>query len=250
MDYFLTIAASDNSGGAGVQQDIKVAHDLGYWALSAITGITAQNFNNVIDLEAVNPRLLQSQIEQCCSSFNVQTIKIGAICSPENIKVIADCLKKYHCENVVLDPVLTSTSGKAFLDKPSLHILKETLFPLTKLITPNKHEFEILTNRKINTIDEGIEIAKDYCKEWNTSILIKGGHFSDIKIKEALITKDNVFNYEKERITFSYLHGTGCTLSTALSCFLGKNISFEDAYTLASEYLVKLYHSLQIKLAI
>jgi hydroxymethylpyrimidine/phosphomethylpyrimidine kinase len=249
MKFFLTIAASDNSGGAGVQQDIKVAHDLGYWALSAITGITVQNFKEVFDIEAINPCLFQSQIEQCCSSFPVQTIKIGAICSIKNLMVIVDCLKKYPLKHVVLDPVLFSTGGGIFLDESSLHVLKETLFPLTELITPNKSEFEILTNRKINTIDEGIEIAKDNCKEWNTSILLKGGHFNDIKIKEALITKAHVYRFERERKTFMYEHGTGCTLSSALACFLGNNISFQDAYTRSSEYLVRHYQSLQTKLS-
>lgn len=248
MKYFLTIAASDNSGGAGVQQDIKVAHDLGYWALSAITGITVQNFKEVFKIEAINSCLLQSQIEQCCSSFPVQAIKIGAICSIKNIMVIVDCLKKYPLKHVVLDPVLFSTSGKAFLDESSLYALKETLFPLTELITPNKPEFEILTNRKINTIEEGIEIAKAKCSEWDTSILLKGGHFNDTKIKEAIITKTHVYRFERERKTFMYEHGTGCTLSSSLACFLGKNISLSDSYSLASEYLVKHYDLLQILL--
>ena len=249
MKFFLTIAASDNSGGAGVQQDIKVAHDLGYWALSAITGITVQNFKEVFKIEAINSCLLQSQIEQCCSSFPVQAIKIGAVCSLKNIMVIVNCLKRHHFEHIVLDPVLFSTSGKAFLDEPSLNVLKKTLFPFTELITPNKPEFEILTNRKINTIDEGIEIAKNNCKEWNTSILLKGGHFNDVNIKEALITKTHVYRFERERITFTYEHGTGCTLSSALACFLGNNISFYNSYSRSSEYLIKHYQSLQIKLS-
>jgi len=245
MKFFLTIAASDNSGGAGIQQDIKVAHDLDYWALSAITGITVQNFKKVFEIKSVDPSLLQSQIEECCSSFPVQAIKIGAICSIENIIVIADCLKKYHIKHVVLDPVLFSTSGKAFLDNPSLEVLKNSLFPFIELITPNKPEFEILTNRKFNTIDEGIEIAKDICNDWNTSILLKGGHFSDENIKEALITKNHVYCFERERLEFKYEHGTGCTLSSALACFLSNGLSFQEAYTLSSEYLVRHYNSLQ-----
>ncbi|MFW5851022.1 MAG: bifunctional hydroxymethylpyrimidine kinase/phosphomethylpyrimidine kinase, partial [Bacteroidota bacterium] len=111
MDYFLTIAASDNSGGAGIQQDIKVAHDLDYWALSAVTGITVQNFKNVSEIEAVEPWLLKSQIEQCFRSFEVKTVKIGAVCSRENLKVIGGCLKQFSPKHVVIDPVLFSTGG-------------------------------------------------------------------------------------------------------------------------------------------
>lgn len=249
MNYFLTIAASDNSGGAGIQQDIKVAHDLGYWALSAISGITVQNFKEVFEIEAVKPYLLQSQIEQCLMSFPVQAIKIGAICNIENLKVIAGCLKSYSAIHVVLDTVLFSTSGKTFLDTSALNTLKEILFPLTEIVTPNKLEFEILTNRNINNIDEAIEIAKDKCLEWDTSILLKGGHFNDVMIKEALITKIHVSKFERKRKDFIYQHGTGCTISTALACFIGKNISLSSSYSLATEYLIKHYDSLQIKMS-
>lgn len=249
MDYFLTIAASDNSGGAGIQQDIKVAHELGYWALSAITGITVQNFNKVFDIEAVTSNLLKSQIEQCFLSFPVRTVKIGAICSAENLLVIVDCLKQFPQKHVILDPVLFSTGGVPFLDKSSLNLLQEALFPLTELITPNKPEFELLTNHKINSIDEAIEIATEKCNEWNTSILLKGGHFNEILIKEALITKTDVYRFERKRNTFSYSHGTGCTLSSALACYIGRNRSLYDSYLLSSKYLIDFYDNLKIKIS-
>jgi len=249
MDYFLTIAASDNSGGAGIQQDIKVAHDLGYWVLSAITGITVQDSKNVFDIEAVPPYLLKSQIEQCFLSFPVKTVKIGAICSTENLLVIADCLKQFPQKHVILDPVLFSTGGVPFLDKSSLNVLQEVLFPLTELITPNKPEFELLTNHKITSIDEAILIETKKCKEWDTSILLKGGHFNETLIKEALITKTDVYRFERKRKTFSYSHGTGCTLSSALACFIGKNISLYNSYSLSSKYLIDFYDELQIKIS-
>lgn len=241
MEYYLTIAASDSSGGAGVQQDIKVAHDLGYWTLSAITGITIQDLNNVYTVEPVNPCILKRQIEQCFLSFSVKAIKIGAICSNENLMVIAECLKQFHQRHIVLDPVLFSTSGTSFLDLSSIDLLQKTLFPLTELITPNKPEFELLTNRKISSIDEGIIIAKEKCKEWNTSIFLKGGHFNDTIIREALITEKEVYHFKRKRNAFSYQHGTGCTISTALACFLGKNKSLKSSYYLSTKYLVNLY---------
>lgn len=122
MDYFLTIAASDNSGGAGTRQDIKVAHELGYWVLSAITGITVQNYKKVFDIEAVPSSLLKSQIEQCFLSCPVKTVKIVAICSIENLLVIVDCLKQFPQKHIILDPVLFSTGGVPFLDKSSLYV--------------------------------------------------------------------------------------------------------------------------------
>jgi len=243
MNHILTIAASDNSGGAGIQKDIMVAHDWGYHALSAFTGITAQNFTEVFEVVPVNATLLQRQIEVCCEAFPIKAVKIGAICSTENIKAIASCLSRYSYQHVVLDTVIASTSGKTFLDAASLEILKNELFPLADIITPNKPEFEILTNCRISSLDEGISIAKDYVARWNTSILLKGGHFNDATIQEAIVTKDSVYRFERERLLFSNGHGTGCTLSTALACNLGHNLPLKDAYTHASKYLVELYQS-------
>ena len=250
MDYFLTIAASDNSGGAGIQQDIKVAGDLGYWPLSAITGITVQNFKNVFKIEAVQPDLLKLQIKKCFQSFPVKTVKIGTLCNKENLVAVIDCLKQFSPLHVVLDPVLFASGGIPFLDLSLLDYLKRTLFPLTELITPNKPEFELLTNHKITSIDEGIEIAKEKCTEWNTSILLKGGHFNESLIKEALITQTNIYRFERQRKTFAYSHGTGCTLSSALACYIGKTISLQDSYLLSSKYLVDFYDALQIKIII
>lgn len=250
MNYFLTIAASDTSGGAGVQQDVKVASDFGFWALSAITGITVQNFKTVFKIKACSSDILKFQIEQCFSSFPVKAVKIGAICNKENAIVIADCLKEFSAENVILDPVLSSSGGTSFLETTAINYLQETLFPLTALVTPNKPEFELLVNQNIGTIEEAIEIATKKCKEWNTSILLKGGHYDDTKIKEALVTKTDLFCFERERKEFSYSHGTGCTLSSALACCLGNNYSLIDSYTLASKYLVDLYSGLQIKLRV
>jgi hydroxymethylpyrimidine kinase/phosphomethylpyrimidine kinase len=241
MDSFLTIAASDNSGGAGIQKDLRVAHDLGYQGLSAVTGITVQDFSTVFQFEAVNPNLLKAQIECCLRSFPVKAIKIGAICSNGNLLVIADCLKQNTHPHIILDPVLASTSGASFLGKESLKLLTTKLLPLTELITPNKNEFEILTDKKFETIEEAIEIAKVKCEAWGTSILLKGGHFDDSKIKEALITKSGTFLFERARKKFKNGHGTGCTLSSALACYLGNGKSLVDAYLLASQYVLNIY---------
>ncbi len=245
MDYFLSISASDNSGGAGIQQDIKVSQLLGYWPLTAITGITVQNFNKVFEIHAVGPELLKSQIEVCIDSFNIKAIKIGALCSKENIIIVAKLLKKNKNKNIVLDPVLFSTDGKSFLEHSETNLMIKELFPLTKIITPNKNEFEILANKKADTIEECLETARQKCKNWNTSILLKGGHFNSPHIREAIITKTNVEIYERERKNFVYTHGTGCTLSTALACFMGNYANLTEAYHKATEFTVKYYEKFQ-----
>lgn len=248
MDNFLTIAASDNSGGAGVQQDLKVARDLSYWGFSAITGLTIQNFKQVFAIKAVDCSFLEAQIEQCFLSSSIQTVKIGALCSRENLMIAAGCLKRYVPKHVVLDPVLFSTSGASFLDTASLRVLKKELFPLAELITPNKPEFELLTNRKFDSIEKAIAMAAGVCREWGTSILLKGGHFNDPLIREAIITPTEVYRFERHRKAYLYSHGTGCTLSSALACYLGKDISVVDSYQLSSKYLTDLFDEIQLKM--
>jgi hydroxymethylpyrimidine/phosphomethylpyrimidine kinase len=245
MKYFLTIAATDNSGGAGIQQDLKVANEHGYWGLSAVTGITSQNFNSIFEIQAVEPKLLQNQIEKCLLSYDVSAIKIGAICSAENINVIASCLKKFHCNNVILDPVISSSRGMHFLGYSSIEQLKNTLFPLTTLITPNKQELEMLTGCTIHKIEDSIELAKFYCNKWNTSILLKGGHYDSKKIREALVTRSELFMFERDRKIFRFDHGTGCVLSSALACHIGNKVSLYDSCNSASQYLVNYYSELQ-----
>ncbi|HHW59660.1 MAG: hydroxymethylpyrimidine/phosphomethylpyrimidine kinase [Bacteroidales bacterium] len=245
MIYFLTIAASDNSGGAGIQQDIKIADRLNCWPLSAITGITVQNFNKIFTIEPVSPDLLKYQIENCINYFPINSIKIGAICSKENIMIIAECLKKFPHENIVIDPVIFSTSGAQFLDNESLTILKQELFPLAHLVTPNRHEFELLVGQSINSLDEAVKIAKNKCNEWNTAILLKGGHFEGDIIREALITHTSIYYFERVRDIFHYSHGTGCTLSSAIACYLGMGRTIYDSYLLASELLVDFYKNIQ-----
>lgn len=241
MNYFLTIAASDSSGGAGIQQDLKVAHSLGYWGLSAITGITAQNFEKIISMQPISADMFRQQLNICLDSFPIKAIKIGAICSLENMDVIVGYLKKYQPKKVVMDTVFSSTGGNKLFDKNASNVLIEKLFPLTSLITPNKHEFEWLAKENVETLEDAIEIAVKKCSEWNTSILLKGGHFDDSRIREALVTKGEVYRMEKERNMFSYSHGTGCTLSSAIACYLGKGQSLLSACYSASDFLVKLF---------
>lgn len=237
--YFLTIAASDSSGGAGIQQDIKVAGELGYRTLCAVTGITVQDYNHLFYVEPVRSSILSMQADKCLSSFPVSAVKIGALCSASNVPVVAQCLQKHSSRYVVLDPVLASTGGSALFPGEAVHALTNILFPLTGVVTPNKHEFEMLAGVEIDTIEQGAVIAETFCRKWNTSILLKGGHFGHQKIREALITADGTLFFERNRLKLSYDHGTGCTFSTALACFLGNGLSLPEAYHKASEYLVR-----------
>jgi hydroxymethylpyrimidine/phosphomethylpyrimidine kinase len=175
------------------------------------------------------------------NSFNINACKIGAVCSEENIQVISSILKKNELKNIVLDTVFSPTHGKAFINHESIKLFKEKLLPHVDIITPNKDELSLLTGKEILNFEQGIEAALKLAKQYNCSIYIKGGHFEGNTINEALINKNKVVNFGKERLALKYTHGTGCTFSTALTCYLGHGLSLKEACVKASEYVNHMY---------
>ncbi len=244
MKYFLTIAASDNSGGAGIQQDLKVAEDMGYWGLSAITGITVQDFDKVSRIYPVSSEVLTEQIEKCIKSFDASAVKIGAVCSDENIIAISGLIKKYKLKNIVLDTVFSPTRGSAFIGKKSIELFRNKLLPVVRIITPNKNELSLLSGKKMNTLKDCIVAAKELSLRYNCDIYITGGHFDGKIITEALVQKNKVTLFAKERLNLKYSHGTGCAFSSALSCLINDN-PVKDSCEKASEYVSKLYKNFQ-----
>ncbi|MBT3169001.1 MAG: hydroxymethylpyrimidine/phosphomethylpyrimidine kinase [Candidatus Cloacimonetes bacterium] len=234
---FLTIAAADNSGGAGIQQDLRVAEKLGFWGLSAITGLTVQDFDGLDKIHPTNPQILKAQIEKCFRSFDVNSVKIGAICSNENLQIIVKLLKKYQPKIIVLDTVFAPTNGDNFIK--NIELFKNELMPLSTFITPNKDELEKIANQKIYTFEEAVKIGKNIVQKYDSSIYLTGGHFAERK--EALITKNKTQIFQKEKWSYQYKHGTGCAFSSAFTCFLTTEINSEVASQKASKLVEKLY---------
>ncbi len=246
MKYFLTIAASDNSGGAGIQQDIKVAWDLGYWPLSAITGITVQNFSRARVIEPVRSGLLFEQISESLESFPVSAVKIGALTGPENVGAVVRALRQFKPPIVVLDPVIATSSGKLFLTEKAIKVMVSDLLPMTTVITPNAVELEIMSGTNFNDFDEAVQVAREKSIKWQTQIIVKGGHFNDSKVREAIVSQDKIMFFSHERYDFSrYSHGTGCTFSSALACYLADGYPLDEAYERATGYLVHFYQRMQ-----
>lgn len=241
MKYFLTIAASDNSGGAGIQQDLKVADSLGFWGLSAITGITVQDFEKVDKIYPVSSRILKEQIEKNLIHFDISVIKIGAVCSSQNIKIIASLLEQYKPQHVVLDTVFASSAGKTFIDDNEINMFKRKLFPWAKIITPNKDELALITKQEITNFDHAVDAAGEIFVKYGCSIYITGGHFGEDPVREALISNDSPAVIRKERINMKYTHGTGCTFSSALGCYMANESSLEEACKKATEYVNHIY---------
>ncbi|MCK4957553.1 MAG: hydroxymethylpyrimidine/phosphomethylpyrimidine kinase [Candidatus Cloacimonetes bacterium] len=244
MKYFMTIAASDNSGGAGIQQDLKIAEKLEWWGLSAITGITVQNFQKLDHIYPVEPTVLKQQIEKCFDSFPVKAVKIGAICSQENLNTIVSCLHKYKPKIVVADAVFAPTRGKGFLDEEGIRDFREKLLPLVTIIKPNKGELELLCGSEFPDFDSAIEGAKELSCEYGCAIFLSGGHFEGDNVREAII--DNIFItiLEKKRHNWKYSHGTGCALTTALACSLHEEITLAEASRQASAFVSDYYNEI------
>ncbi|HCL00072.1 MAG TPA: hypothetical protein DHW42_08225 [Candidatus Marinimicrobia bacterium] len=245
MKYFLTIAASDNSGGAGIQQDLKIASLFGFWGLSAITGLTVQDFSGVDSVYPVQSEILREQIEKCFVNFNVTTVKIGAICSLKNIEIISDCLEKYSPKYVVLDPVFASSSGKMFFNRDEVDILRKRILPLVTIVKPNRFELELISGRKLKDINTAKEIANDLSRQYNCAFYISGGHFSGDQISEILIEKGSVYQVNKNRKKWSYTHGTGCTLTSAIACYLGQGNLLATSCKLATEFVTEFYDKIE-----
>ena len=169
----LSIAGSDCSGGAGIQADIKTISALGAYAASVITAVTVQNTRGVKAVHIVPAEIVQGQIEAVMEDLRPDALKIGMVSEPALVKIIAGCLLKYpHCP-IVYDPVMVSTSGRKLMAKDAIQLIKEELFPLTSLITPNLDETEVLTGKKITTAEEMKEAARQLSEEYRYVFLLQ-----------------------------------------------------------------------------
>lgn len=241
----MTIAASDNSGGAGIQQDLKVAERLGFWGLSTLTGITVQDFSSLDLIFPLPLEIIKQQFIKNITSFPVAAIKLGALCSVEIVRLITDLLQEHYQGIVVIDPVLAPTKGEEFISADDIKVYQELLKQCT-VITPNKRELELLTNSKVKDYPEAIEVAQKLAQEYDCNVYIKGGHFamSDSQIEEYLVTPKNITSFTKPRKEFHYSHGTGCFFASALSCFLVKGYSLESACQAATLEVSAFYEEI------
>lgn len=235
----LSIAGSDCSGGAGIQADIKTISALGAYAASVITAVTVQNTRGVKAVHIVPAEIVQGQIEAVMEDLCPDALKIGMVSEPALVKIIAGCLLKYpHCP-IVYDPVMVSTSGRKLMAEDAIQLIKEELFPLTSLITPNLDETEVLTGKKITTAEEMKEAARQLSEEYHTAVLVKGGHLEGNEMQDVLFTDGNAYIYKEKKIESRNLHGTGCTLSSSIATYLALGLPMDQAVGKAKSYVSK-----------
>ena len=232
----LSIAGSDCSGGAGIQADLKTMTMNGVYAMSAITALTAQNTTGVQGIFEVSPEFLGMQIDSIFTDIRPDAVKIGMVSSVELIQVIAEKLKEYQAENIVVDPVMVATSGSSLMKTDAVSALAAELLPLAAVVTPNIPEAEILSEMKIENEKDMEQAAKKIGDTYGCAVLVKGGH--SINDANDLLYHQGVNQwFYGKRIHNPNTHGTGCTLSSAIAANLAKGYGLEDAVRKAKIYI-------------
>ncbi|WP_373095032.1 bifunctional hydroxymethylpyrimidine kinase/phosphomethylpyrimidine kinase [Collinsella bouchesdurhonensis] len=236
----LTIAGSDSSGGAGVQADVKTIAAHGLFSECAITAITAQNTCGVRSIQNIDPAVVADQIDMVFEDIRPAAVKIGMVSSSAIIEKIAERLKRWEAQNIVVDPVMVATSGARLIDAGAQEALTLQLFPLATLITPNIPEAELLAGAPIKDEKSQEQAARLLVQRYGCATLVKGGHrVNEASDVLACETNDGLQTtwFTHPRVDNPNTHGTGCTLSSAIACGLAQNLSLVDAVEAAKRYL-------------
>jgi hydroxymethylpyrimidine/phosphomethylpyrimidine kinase len=216
----LIIAGSDSSGGAGIQADIKTVTALGSYAMTAITAVTSQNTMGVKSIVSIDPKEILNQIIFTSNDIKPDAIKIGMLHSTKVIDSVIKSLDKIKIKKIVLDPVMVAKGGAKLIDDKAIKLLKDKLIKRVTLITPNIPEAEILTKTKIKSKEDMIFAANKLIESGAKSVLIKGGHLESKIVQDIFVTKSDIKIFSSVRHKTMNTHGTGCTLSSAITTFL------------------------------
>jgi len=233
----LIIAGSDSSGGAGIQADIKTVTALGSYAMTAITAVTIQNTTGVKSIATVKPKKISEQIEFTSKDIKPDAIKIGMLHSSNVIKSVIYSLDIIKVKKIILDPVMVAKGGSKLIDDKAIQLLKTKLLKKVSLITPNIPEAEILTKTKIKTKEDMIFAASILIELGAENVFIKGGHLDADIVQDIFVNKKEIFIIKNRRITTNNTHGTGCTLSSAITTFFACGKTLKRSCELATKYV-------------
>lgn len=236
MKKVLTLAGSDCSGGAGIQADLKTMTAHKVYGMSVITALTAQNTMGVTSIFDVAPQFVEQQMDCIFTDIIPDAVKIGMVSNRGIIEAIVKKLTEYKVRNLVIDPVMISTSGSKLLTPESMEVLVEKLLPLAYLITPNIPEAKVLSNMEIKEKKDMEKAAKRISKRLSGAVLLKGGH-STSDADDLLYLNGKTIWITGQRINNPNTHGTGCTLSSAIACNLAHGLELVDSVKNAKEYV-------------
>jgi hydroxymethylpyrimidine/phosphomethylpyrimidine kinase len=236
VKHVLTIAGSDSGGGAGIQADLKTFAALGVYGMSVITAVTAQNTQGVYQVAELEPGMVKAQIDAVFSDIRVDAVKIGMVSNADIIGQIAVSLREWRATNIVIDPVMVSKSRHRLLSPEAIEALKDELFPLAAIVTPNLPEAAELVGHEV-VGEPGMEdAARKIHALGSGSVLVKGGHLEGEAV-DLLFDGTRVIRFSNPRLNNNNTHGTGCTLSSAIAAHIAQGCELEQAVAKAKEYL-------------
>ena len=233
-----TVAGSDSSGGAGIQADLKTFAALGVYGASVITALTAQNTRGVAAIHDVPASFVTKQIDAVYSDLGVAATKIGMLARAEIVSAVADGLRRFGAANIVLDPVMVSTSGTRLASPDAAAAMKSELFPLALVVTPNLEEAAALLGEAVAADEAAMaRQASSLMRLGAAAVLVKGGHGAGSESVDILVDAAGVARFPAPRIATRNTHGTGCTLSSAIAAHLAKGLPLREAVSHAKAYL-------------
>jgi hydroxymethylpyrimidine/phosphomethylpyrimidine kinase len=232
----LTIAGSDSGGGAGIQADLKTFHRFGVFGTSVITAITAQNTLGVHAIHTVPLSDVRAQIDAVATDLRPEALKTGMLATAALAGEVAGAIRVHGLHRYVMDPVMVATSGDRLLEVSAEDALREQLLPLAAIVTPNLEEASILTGRPVETIDDMVSAARAIVDMGAASVLVKGGHLDGDAV-DVLWDGATEWRFRRRRIETRHTHGTGCTLSAAITAGLARGWALDDAVEAATRFV-------------
>jgi hydroxymethylpyrimidine/phosphomethylpyrimidine kinase len=236
----VTIAGSDSSGGAGIQADLKTFAALGVYGASVITALTAQNTREIEAIHEPPLRFVKQEIDAVYSDLEVAATKIGMLPGAGLVAAVADGLRRWQARNIVLDPVMISSSGRRLASPEAVELMKSRLFPLADLVTPNLAEAAALLDESVAPDETAMgRQGEKLIALGARAALVKGGHAAGAQSVDILVDASGIMRFPARRIATGNTHGTGCTFSSAIAAHLAKGLALRRAVRLAKAYLTK-----------
>ena len=236
----LSIAGSDSGGGAGIQADLKTFSALGCYGMTALTALTAQNTQGVQAIQAIPAAFLKAQLQSVLDDIGVDAVKIGMLHTPEMVEVVAWAIDHYQLKQVVLDPVMVATSGDRLMAEETVAVLVRELFPRVQLVTPNLDEAALLLGRPLREVNQLDTAAADLLAMGAAAVLLKGGHVQGNEVVDILTAAGQAPEvFSSARIHSHNVHGTGCSLSSAIAAHLALGQSLSSAVSHARQFILQ-----------
>lgn len=237
MKVALTIAGSDSGGGAGIQADLKTFHQFGVYGTSVIVALTAQNTVGVRAVHAVPPDIVAAQIDAVAEDLPPAALKTGMLADAALVRQVASAIRDRGWRDYVLDPVMVATSGDRLLDPDAVALVRTELVPLAALVTPNLDEAELLTDDEVRDPGQMARAGARLLELGAAAALIKGGHLAEAELTDLLVTRSGVRTFTHQRLDTRSTHGTGCTLSAAITAGLALGQPLETSVERALDYV-------------